>query len=493
MTSTTHSAASGTAQQAKWRYGYVSPQALRTPSEAGAGPRTGRGSADRRPRRSKPEARRGVALVLVIAAIAILAVFVADLIDSSATEFHVAESERDRLKAEYLAKSGINLTRLLIAQEPAIRRIAAPIYQMIIGRPPPQLNVWDFASTLLAPFANLKDAKLNTSATGIDFGVMQGVKDTGGSFDVLTVPENSKINLNKPLFFTGDDARKSTAMQLFALLGGYQSPESPFDPMFAARDADGQYTTRLDIVSDIIDWWDYDDQRTVFDPGSAGVTTGASEDKIYAQFQDPYLVKNAPFDSLEELRLVRGVGDDFWATFVESSPDDLRGRKVTIYGSGAVNVNLAPPEVLLARMCSFTTNQPLCRDPLQAMAFISLFNTARMFVPIPLFSTPDDFINFISGTPSGGMDMYSMLIGFLGKDSALMAWTPMTIAPELRQQMQRMFLTLASIFTLRATGRVGRSQAKMTMVVNFDPTWVPPRGVAGVLPSLGVAHHFRLE
>jgi hypothetical protein len=86
-----------------------------------------------------------------------------------------------------------------------------------------------------------------------------------------------------------------------------------------------------------------------------------------------------------------------------------------------------------------------------------------------------------------------MLLGFLGKDSALLAWTPMTIAPELRQQMAPMFLARASIFTLRATGKVGRSQAKLTMVVNFDPTWIPPRGVAGVMPGLGVAQYFRLE
>jgi general secretion pathway protein K len=421
-----------------------------------------------------------------------LAVFVADLMESTTTEFHVAESERDQLKAEYLAKSGLNLTRLLIAREPDIRKLVTPIYQMVVGRPPPQLNVWDFASTLLAPFANLKEAEDMLQTSGVDFSLMQGVKDTGGTFEVLTVPENGKINLNLPLFFTGDQARRSIAMQLFALLGGYQSPESPYDPMFSARDPDGHYTTRLDIVSDIIDWWDYDDQRTVFDPGSATINVGGSEDNIYSQYADPYLVKNAPFDSLEEMRMVRGVGDDFWATFIEPKPDDPRARKVTIYGSGAVNVNMAPPEVLLARLCSFVTNQPLCRDPLQASAFILLFNTARSILPIALFTEPDDFINFVSGTPSRGMDMYAMLATFL-KDSPLMAWTPMVIPKDLRPQIAQMFLTQASIFTIQSTGRVGRSEATMTMVVNYDKPWVPPPGVAGVLPPLGVAHYYRLE
>ena len=39
---------------------------------------------------------------------ALMAIFVADLVGNVATEFHVAENERDRLKAEYLAKSGVN-------------------------------------------------------------------------------------------------------------------------------------------------------------------------------------------------------------------------------------------------------------------------------------------------------------------------------------------------------------------------------------------------
>jgi general secretion pathway protein K len=480
-------------QAQAWPHGYVSEQELRPRRRARRPSQVGATSLNDqlRPQHDRSP-RRGVALVMVIAAITILAVFVADLMESAATEFHVAESQRDRVKAEYLAKSGMNLTRLLIAREPDIRRIAAPIYQMIVGRPPPQLNVWDFGSTLLAPFANLKDAKGMILTSGIDFGQMKGVKDTGGTFEVLTVPENGKINLNTPLFFSGDQARRSIAMQLFALLGGYQSPESPYDPMFSARDPDGHYTTRLDIVSDMIDWWDYDDQRTVFDPGNATVTVGGSEDNVYAQLTDPYVVKNAPFDSLEEMRLVRGVGDDFWATFVEPKVDDPRARKVTIYGSGAVNVNMAPPEVLLARLCSFVTSQPLCRDPLQAMAFIQLFNTARAIIPIALFTTPDDFINFISGAPTNGMDMYAMLMGFL-KGSPLMAWTPMVIPPDLRPQITSMFLTEASIFTVQSTGRVGRAQAKMTMVVNFDKPWVPPPGVPGVLPPLGVTHYYRLE
>ena len=65
-------------------------------------------------------------VIFIIGLIAIMAVFVADLIESTTTDFHVATAERDRLKAEYLAKSGLNLTRLLIGHEKEIRAIVTP-------------------------------------------------------------------------------------------------------------------------------------------------------------------------------------------------------------------------------------------------------------------------------------------------------------------------------------------------------------------------------
>lgn len=481
-----------------WRYGYVDAAELvpRAPGKSRRARARHAGDAARtRSRRDSALGRRGVALVVVITAIAIMAVFVADLIESTTTDFHVATAERDRLKAEYLAKSGLNLTRLLIGHEKEIRAIITPFYTLLLRRPPPpQINVWDFADTLLRPFADIKGAKEEgAEGAGLDFGAMQGVKDTGGTFEVVTVPENAKINLNVPLFFDGDNTRKSTAEQLFNLTGGRQSPQSPYDPMFSARDSDGHFTTRLDICSDVIDWWDYDDQRTTIDPGSGQVTTAGSEDNIYSQLPEPYPIKNAPFDSLEELRMIRGIGDDFWATFVDPKPDDPRARNVTIYGSGAVNVNLAQPEVLLARLCSSLADQPLCRDPMQIAAFVSLFRTARSFIPVALFSTVDDFLNFVQGKENAGLNMYAALMGFLGKDSPYMMWVPFVIPPDLANKMKAMFLVEASIFTIQSIGKVGRTQVKISTVINNDRMWIPPKGVSGTMPVLGVAQHYRVE
>jgi general secretion pathway protein K len=447
----------------------------------------------RRPsrRRRANKRERGVALVMVMTVIAMITVFVAEMSESTSTSFQVAVSERDRLRAEYIARSGMNLTRLLIGKERDIRNVVAPLYQLVLRRNPPQLNVWTFADEILAPFADPAAAQETGMAGGIDMSQMQGIKDIGGSFEVTTIPENSMLNLNSPLFFDGDEARKGIAMQLYALLGGFQL-EGPYDAMFNKLDADGQMTTRLDIVSNIVDWWDYDEQRTVFDPGTLQVSAAGGEDDIYTQFVDPYTVKNAPYDSLEELRLIRGVSDDFWATFVEPDPEDPKSRRVTIYGSGAVNPNEARPEVLLARVCSFVSIQPLCQDPIQALTFIQLISAARSALPIPLFSTESDFLNFMEGK-GGGADLYPMLTSFLTAENPLLAWTPIVIPADKRKQMERAFITQAAIFTIQSVGYVGRARVRIRGVVNFDRSWVPPAPNPGTMPGLGVFHHYRID
>lgn len=447
---------------------------------------------------------KGIALILALTTIAILSVVVADMHQNTATSHALATTQRDRLRAEYLARSAINLTRLLIANEPPIRQAVAPLYQAMLGRRPPQIPIWNYANEILQPFCDYEAAQANRAVTGVDFSAASGLGDTGGTCELIAFAENSKLNLNNPLHMAGDPGRLNVGMQVFAMTGGYQAP-SPFDPLFEQRDGDGQITTRLDIISALVDWWDYDTQRTVFDPGAGRVESNSgAEDNIYQSFRDPYQVRNAPFDSLEELRLIRGVGDDFWATFVEPNPDDPRTRTLTIYGSGRVHLNEARAEVLLARTCSILTDQPLCTDPVEAAKFVQVINTARAMAPIPWFSTVDDYENFLKGQGSG-TELRPMLEGILGSDSPLLP-TPVTISAAQHNLLRRVFLTSAAIIFIQATGRVGAcgddpetrgpgrcTSVRIRSVVNFDRPWTPPPPNAGTMPRMGIFHHYRID
>lgn len=442
----------------------------------------------RRPRR----AREGLALVLAMSAIAILGAMLADMHQSTGTAFAVATNARDRLQAEYVAKSGLDLTRLLVSQEPTLRALVNPIYQSFAGRPPPQLPVWKVAGDLMTPFCDPDRAQEAGASAGLVFDGAKGLDPLPGECELVAFAENAKLNVNDPLNLDGDLAKRNVAMQLLGLTGAYQQPESPYDPLFERPDPDGKTTTRGDLVAALIDWWDYDTTRTQFDLGSGEITAAGAEDDVYRTFDDPYEVKNAPFDSLEEVRLVRGVGDDFWATFFDPDPEDPEARKVTIYGSGSVNPNEAPPEVVLARLCSFLADQPLCNDPLEAAKLVNLMNTARMMFPgLPFFTRSADFLAFLEGK-GRPQDLYPMLVGFLGEGHPLL-FTPLVIPNELRTEIDNRFVTAARILTIQSTGVVGHTRVRIRAVMNFHDRWTPPPPNAGSMPSLGVFHHYRVD
>ncbi|MGB5548834.1 MAG: hypothetical protein WBM74_19785, partial [Polyangiales bacterium] len=218
----------------------------------------------------RKRSEEGVALIMAIATIAILSVMLVDMHETTGTAFAVSTAQRDALQAEYMAKSATNLTRLLIAKEPDVRRFVDPLYRAATGRSAPQLPVWNFVNELLAPFCTPEDQRDTLMELGVDFGDTVGFENLPGECHIRAVSETGKVNVNDPLFLDGEQARNGVATQLFALTGG-QLPESPYDALFNQEDETGTLTTRIDLITAVIDWWDRDIQRTDFDPG-AGVT-----------------------------------------------------------------------------------------------------------------------------------------------------------------------------------------------------------------------------
>jgi general secretion pathway protein K len=90
------------------------------------------------------------------------------------------------------------------------------------------------------------------------------------------------------------------------------------------------------IVDSVLDWMDNDILHRL----------NGAEDDYYQSLPNPYKAKNGPFDTVEELLLVKGV-----------TPEILFGTKeqkglirfVTVYGDASkINVNFAPKEVIMA-------------------------------------------------------------------------------------------------------------------------------------------------
>jgi general secretion pathway protein K len=135
-------------------------------------------------------------------------------------------------------------------------------------------------------------------------GMFSVICETGsGETRFGLVDEESKININK--------ASVQVMARLFNLAGLDESEAG-------------------DLASSIVDWRDEDSQLN---------SPGGGEDSYYRLLPEPYEAKNAPFQALDELLLVKGVNENIF--------QKIR-KYITIYGNGRVNINTAAKPVLMA-------------------------------------------------------------------------------------------------------------------------------------------------
>lgn len=130
-----------------------------------------------------------------------------------------------------------------------------------------------------------------------------------GTIHILVEDEERKINLNR-LVLPNGYAPDDQMLAVFRLLLGILE----IDPTLA--DA-------------VVDWLDNDDTPRV----------GGAESAYYQSRPFPYKAKNDLFDTVDELRLVRGVTPEVF--------EKLRPF-VTVHSSGKVNLNTAPKQILQA-------------------------------------------------------------------------------------------------------------------------------------------------
>lgn len=90
--------------------------------------------------------------------------------------------------------------------------------------------------------------------------------------------------------------------------------------------------TPQEMAAALFDWIDSDDAVTR-QPG-----TGA-ESAYYQGLERPYPAKNGPLDTIEELQMVKGFTPEGYR---------LLAPFLTVHGRGVMNINTAPPEVLMA-------------------------------------------------------------------------------------------------------------------------------------------------
>jgi len=272
--------------------------------------------------------QRGVALLLVLTWIALMVALVGQFTYGTNVDAAQAANARDELRAHYLAVSSVNLGRMLIKiQKQFIDPIMGQAQKLIgaamggsgaggAGGATPggapaglgfSLRVTDYAGPLMGFFSGSKDEVAGLgSLIGLDTSAVKGLGLKSGTFDAEITAEDGKININCGGGLSLNQTRQKT---VFALLMGLMYSRR-FDRLFSDADSNGQFATRADVARAIIDWADTDEQ--MFSPDGV---SGSGEDYRYDDRADRYRAHNDLYDTLEEVKMVRGVTDGFMEAF----------------------------------------------------------------------------------------------------------------------------------------------------------------------------------
>ena len=294
-----------------------------------------------RKKRKRTRDQRGAALIMVLLAIVVLTVFLTDVQQDASTTFSSAISARERLKAEYHARSAINLSRLLIAVEPSVRKTVqtSPMGMMVAamsGGKLPQLPVWSFADQLLGAFNGGSGAESFASLASVDMSTSEKLGLKGGNFELVIVDEDSKININQAAQ-TNVLAADNVGMQLMGLMAGAQ-----YDAFFDRLGADGQPADRQDDLQ-------RHHRLGRPQPGPRALRfhrperAGRGRGQLLPNVGLDYSRKNAAFDRSPSCTS-SGASATISGPRSSTPIPAIQKATVTVWGQGTINVNSANPQ-----------------------------------------------------------------------------------------------------------------------------------------------------
>jgi general secretion pathway protein K len=235
----------------------------------------------------------GAALIVSVWVILLFSLLISSMAFDMQVEANVAGYQRKRVKAQYLARAGMEWATAVLS-----RKVTETMDEELILEPD-------------------QDEQLVVASINLSRGVgVSGVeKELGaGKFIVDIVPEESRRNVN---VLTEDDWKE-------------------------VLDQAGVENTRWsELIDCFLDWIDEGDEYRL---------NGAESDDEYYQERE-YEVKNAPLDTVDELLMIKGFTPAL--LYGGASPDDEEtiytgiAGWLTTWGDGKVNVNTASREVLM--------------------------------------------------------------------------------------------------------------------------------------------------
>ena len=395
-------------------------------------PRSLRGRAHARRRQS------GVAILVVVTTLMFLTIVVTELAYGARVRYLVAMHQAERVQAQWLARTGLNFYRLVLVanheleNNPQIKNMAEnfgmPIenlWQMV-----PQLNtgllrmlMGNGGDASEVSDASLESLRTTGQLAEEDQAKVEEQQQTSrfadrdwlsfdGDFMAEVKDHESRINVNA---FANEGAvttiqESATGQLLAAVMGGEEN-----ETWLRQRNLN-----KWELIGNLKDWVDQDSMR------SGGM--GGYEDALYNTLEPPYLTKNAPFDSVEEIRTVAGWEGAVYERFKQN---------LTVYGdpSGKVNIYTIEDGLMMGLIRACVVPMPVDTQILRTLEIMALND--------PFMTYLQDGKKLASALTAAGM-------------------------PADEACITNKVTKTSQTFTITSTGLVGESSATITAVLDFS-------------------------
>jgi general secretion pathway protein K len=410
----------------------------------------------------------------VLTTIAILTSIGVDFSYQSRVSLRLAENLRDDTRAYYLARSAVNLSRLLLHFQKQVDQLGGQLSGALAqfvgpgtGAAKPKtatpttpgtaagagssnlgIRLWEilpidsnaFGSLLRGITAGPDAARSADAAAPLQPEPGEKARNKFGGFDgsfhARIVDENSRINVQGLDGLGG--APLAALIQLRAMMS-----DPKYDFIFDEEDANHDKVRRDDTILAMKDWIDIDETGTAIDPTNTAnpfVNGFSDENAAYDRYDPRYKAKNGRFDSLEELYMVRGVNDRFMAAF---------GDRLTIWPdiNAKLNINTNDPLQMLTNIliAAANPNDPALRDPRLLQTILQEIQLRKMFSFFGM--SAQDFVSILQANN--------------------IRLRP-EIDPRINGNASTFFGSTSDTFRITGTGRVGRIEKKVTAVVRYD-------------------------
>ncbi|MEL6345021.1 MAG: hypothetical protein AAFV53_18020 [Myxococcota bacterium] len=381
--------------------------------------------------------RSGIALLVAVTTLLVLSVVVSELAYISQVRFQVAYHQRDKAQAYWLARSGVNIYQLVLVGDKQIGRQiesfagglgVASLWQMV-----PVIN------TGLMRMLFVGDA---SSVDDLDEDEVQQLGENGKVSDEIAEASRegggSLFSDRNFLDFEGDfsaevtDNESRIDVNILANVGEGQliqsQPAAQFLFGLMSNDEDMAWLRERnmepwELIGNLKDWVDADNIR------SAGL--GGYEDSLYNSQEPPYLTKNAPFDTIDEIRLVEGWQDEVF---------DKYGKYLTVFSGGKLNPNNWD-ETMHAAAIAMADPSWLNQPPDNIITSLGCFSDPLNNPMFQSYTNKRNYVQTINNLCQTQMEVQNF---------------PLEITSR------------SQVFTITSTGLVGNSAVKITAVLSMQ-------------------------